>query len=159
MFSFMKKRMGISTKKLKFFEETQEIWEKFNKLHNRVYFAKLSLKSLLDIKDEIKLQEMPPMLMKYCKLKGTYQMTEVLKSNTIIIKEDALFIEKTIATLEEQFGLEKKIFQIPNIDDSKGYKRKCDQFKKWPIIPFFNFFEEITSRTTKNTFLRLRYLH
>ena len=77
MISFMKKVMGKDTKKLEFLEETQEMWNKYEDIHKRMYSVKLRLKPLLNMKDEIKLKEMPPMLKKYCKLKGSYQMIEV----------------------------------------------------------------------------------
>ena len=67
MFSFKKKKMEKDAKKLKLIEETQEMWDKFQNVHNKVYSVKLSLKSLLNVKKEIKSKEMPLMLSKYCK--------------------------------------------------------------------------------------------
>ena len=41
MFSFKKKKMEKDAKKMK---ETQELWDKFQNIHNKVYSVKLSLK-------------------------------------------------------------------------------------------------------------------
>ena len=64
MFSFKKKKMEKDAKKMK---ETQELWDKFQNIHNKVYSVKLSLKSLLNVEEEIKSKDMPLMLYKYCK--------------------------------------------------------------------------------------------
>ena len=70
MFSFKKKKMEKDAKKMKLIKETQELWDKFQNVHNKVYSVKLSLKSLLNVKKEIKSKEMPQMLSKYCKKRG-----------------------------------------------------------------------------------------
>ena len=50
MFSFKKRKMEKDAKKIK---EAQELWDKFQNVHNKVYSVKLSLKSLLNVKKEI----------------------------------------------------------------------------------------------------------
>ena len=129
MFSFIEKRKKKNAKKLKLIEETQELWAKFRNIHNKVYSIKLSLKNLRNMEEEIRVQEMPPMLYNYCKRKGTNQMVKVLKPNMATLKEDAVYIQKSIAILESSFGVEKKNFELPNLDDGTGYKTKCNQFE------------------------------
>lgn len=58
MFSSKKKAMKKEVKKLHMIKETQYILDKFQNVHNKVYSVKLSLTSLIDMKEEIKLQEM-----------------------------------------------------------------------------------------------------
>ena len=84
------------------------------------YSIKLSLNSLSDVNEELKLQEMPPLLYKYCKRQGTNDMLKALKPNILKIKEDALSIEQSLQNVRTQFGLEKKVFEMPNFDDIKG---------------------------------------
>ena len=129
MFSFIEKRKKKNAKKLKLIEETQELWAKFKNIHNKVYSIKLSLKALRNVDEEIRLQEMPPMLYNYCKHKGTNQMVKVLKPNMARIKEDALYIQQSIGSLELLFTVEKKTFEMPNLDDGAGYKTKCNEFE------------------------------
>ena len=50
MFLFKKKKMEKDAKKMK---ETEELWDKFQNVHNKVYSVKLSLKSYLNVKKEI----------------------------------------------------------------------------------------------------------
>ena len=59
--------MEKDAKKMKLFKETQELWDKYQNVHNKVYSVKLSLKSLLNVEKEIKSKDMPLMLYKYCK--------------------------------------------------------------------------------------------
>ena len=92
MFSSKKKKLEKEAKKLELIKQTQDHWENFQNVHNKVYSVKLSLKSLLNVREEMKLKEMPLMRSKYCKLKGTPDMMKILNSNMIIIKEDALII-------------------------------------------------------------------
>ena len=58
MFSSKKKKLKKEVKQLPMLKETQYIWDKFQNVHNKVYSVKLSLTSLIDMKEEIKLQEM-----------------------------------------------------------------------------------------------------
>ena len=123
MFSFKKKKMEKKAKKIK---ETQELWDKYQNVHNRVYSVKLSLKSLLNVKKEIKSKEMPPILSKSGKQQGTDDIVKILKSELIIIKEDALIIQQSIHIAEALFGLEKKTFEFPNHDKIiKGFNKNC----------------------------------
>ena len=69
MFLSNKKKMKKEAEKLKLSKETQELWDMFKNVHQ-----KLSLKSHLNMKEKIKLQEISPMLAKHCKLKGTFDM-------------------------------------------------------------------------------------
>ena len=62
--------MEKEAKKYKLTNKAHQLWDKFQNVHNKVYSVKLSLKFLLNAKEEIKLREMPLMLPKYCKLKG-----------------------------------------------------------------------------------------
>ena len=121
--------MERDAKKLKLIEDTQKMWEKYQNVHNRIHSIKLSLKSLKKTEEEIKLQKMPPMQYKYFKLKGTFKMVEVQKSNLKIFQEDALSIQESIGIAETQFGVEKKTFELPKLDDGVGLKGKCDQFE------------------------------
>ena len=91
MFSSKKKKLEKEAQKLKLIKETQDHWENFQNVHNKVYSEQLSLKSLLNVKEEMKLREMPLMRSKHCKLKETPDMMKILNSNIIIIKEDALY--------------------------------------------------------------------
>ena len=114
MFLFRKiqnKKMERDAKKLKLVEDTQKMWEKYQNVHNRIHSIKLSFKSLIKMEKEIKLQKMPPMQYKYFKMKGTFKMVEVQKSNITIFKDDALFIQKSIGMAETQFGIEKKLLK------------------------------------------------
>ena len=128
MFSFKKKKMEKDAKKLELIKETQEMWDKFQNVHNKVYSVKLSLKSLLNVKKEIKSKEMPLMLSKYCKKRGLNAKVKILKSQLILIKEDALIIQQSIETEEALLGLEKKTFEFPNLNDI-GFNKKCNQFE------------------------------
>ena len=121
--------MERDAKKLKLIEDTQKMWEKYQNVHNRIHSIKLSFKSLIKMEKEIKLQKMPPMQYKYFKMKGTFKMVEVQKSNITIFKDDALFIQKSIGMAETQFGIEKKTFEVPKLDDGVGLKGKCGQFE------------------------------
>ena len=93
MFSFKKKKVEKDAKKMKLIKETQELCDKFQNVHNKVYSVKLSLKSLLNAKEEIKVKEMPLMRSKYLKQKGLNDTVKILKSQLIIIKEDALMMQ------------------------------------------------------------------
>ena len=68
------------------------------------------------------------MLSKYCKQKGLGDKVKILKSQLIIIKEDALIIQQSIETAEALLGLDKKTFEFPNLND-KGFTKKCNQFE------------------------------
>ena len=105
MFSFKKRKMEKDAKKIK---EAQELWDKFQNIHNKVYSVKLSLKSLVNVKKEIESKEMPPMLSKSGKKRGTNEKAKILKSQLIIIKKDALIIQQSIETEEALLGLEKR---------------------------------------------------
>ena len=129
MFLFKKKKTEKDAQKLKLVEDTQQAWGKFGNVHSKIHSLKLSLKSLRNVEEDIKLQKMPPIQYKYFKLKGTLKMAEVLKSNITIFKEDSLFIQHSIGIVEEKFGVEKKIFEVPNIDDGLAPKSKCKQFE------------------------------
>ena len=120
--------MEKDAKKLELIKETQEMWDKFQNVHNKVYSVKLSLKSLLNVKKEIKSKEMPLMLSKYCKKRGLNAKVKILKSQLILIKEDALIIQQSIETEEALLGLEKKTFEFPNLNDI-GFNKKCNQFE------------------------------
>ena len=125
MFSFKKKKMPKNAKKIK---ETKELWDKFQNVHNKVYSVKLSLKSLLNTKKEIRSKEMPPMLSKSGKQRRTNERVKILKSQLIIIKEDALIIQQSIEIEEALLGLEKKTFEFPNLN-VLGLNKKCKQFE------------------------------
>ena len=47
-------------------------------------------------------------------------MANFLQPDLITIKEDALFIQHSIWTIEAMFRLEKKNFKIPNLDVDEG---------------------------------------
>ena len=104
--------MEKDAQKLQLIKDTQELWDQFQDVHNNVYSVKLILGSLIHMKEDIKLQVMPPMLYKYCKLRGTFDMVTVLNSNLAIIKEDTLSIQQSIGIVEGIFGLEKKDIHI-----------------------------------------------
>ena len=125
MFSFKKKKMEKAARKNK---EAQELWDKFQNVHNKVYSVKLSLKSLLNVKRETESKEMPPMLSKSGKQRRTNDKVKILKSQLILIKEDALIIQQSIETAEAQLGLEEKTFKFPNLADI-GLTKKCNQFE------------------------------
>jgi hypothetical protein len=82
------------------------------------------------MRKEIKLQDMPLMRAKYCKMKGTYHMIDILKSNISTIRDDALSIQQSIENEETLLGLDKKKFKLPpNLDDDKDFNIKCNQFE------------------------------
>ena len=64
MFSFKKQKMEKEARKYKLSKEAHQLWDKFQNVHNKVYAVMLNLKSLLNVKEEIKSREM---LSKYCK--------------------------------------------------------------------------------------------
>ena len=107
--------MEKETKKYEKSKEAHQIWDKFQNVHNKVYTVKLDLKSLLNVKEEIKSREMPLLLYKYCKQKGTQEAIKILKSNMIIINEDALIIHQSIKNAQAVLGLEEKTFEFPNL--------------------------------------------
>ena len=125
MFSFKKRKMEKDAKKTK---KAQELWDKFQNVHNKVYSVKLSLKSLLNVKRETESKEMPPMLSKSGKQRRTNDRVKILNSQLIIIKEDALTIQQSIETEEALLGIEKKTFKFPNLN-AIGFNKKCNQFE------------------------------
>jgi hypothetical protein len=52
MFSSKKRKMEKDAKKLELIKKTQDHWEKFQNVHNKVYSVRLSLKSLLNAKEK-----------------------------------------------------------------------------------------------------------
>ena len=70
---------------------------------------------------------MPPVLSKSGKQRRTNDKVKILKSQLIIIKEDALIIQQSIQNAEAMLGLEEKTFEFPNLDDI-GLNKKCIQF-------------------------------
>ena len=129
MFLSKKKRIEKEALKLENRKNTENIWDQFENVHQMTYSIKLSLNSLSDVNKDVKLQEMPPLLYKYCKRQGTNDMLKALKPNILKIKEDALSIEQSLQNVRIQFGLEKKVFEMPNFDDIKGVRQKCNQCK------------------------------
>ena len=129
MFLSKKKRIEKEALKLEIRKNTENIWDQFENVHQMTYSIKLSLNSLSDVNEDVKLQEMPPLLYKYCKRQGTNDMLKALKPNILKIKEDALSIEQSLQNVRIQFGLEKKVFEMPNFDDIKGVRQKCNQCK------------------------------
>ena len=124
--------MEKAAKKLQLIPYTQELWDKFQSVHNKIYSVKTSLKPLFNIKKEIKLQEMPELFFKYCKLNGTNAMIKILKPQLKNMEEELhthSFINQLIRTLEGLFGLENKKFELQDMDRSKGYKTSCTQFE------------------------------
>ena len=80
------------------------------------------------MKKEIESKEMPPILSKSGKQRVTDDKVKILKSQLIIIKEDALISQQSIQNAEAMLGLEEKTFEFPNLDDI-GLNKKCKQFE------------------------------
>ena len=113
--------MEKEAKKLQLVKDTHELWDKLKNVLNDLYCIKQSLNPLMNTNEEIILKEMPPILYKYFKNKGTNDMIQTLNPIISIIKTDALMVQKAIWTLEERFGLEKKTFDMPNLDFGKDF--------------------------------------
>ena len=111
MFS-KKTKMEKDEKKLQLVKDTHNLWDKLKNVLNDLYCIKQSLNPLMNTNEEIILKEMPPILYKYFKNKGTNDMIQTLNPIISMIKTDALMVQKAIWTLEERFGLEKKTFDV-----------------------------------------------
>ena len=123
--------MEKEAKKLQLVKDTHELWDKLKKVLNDLYCIKQSLSPLMNTNDEIILQEMPPMEYKYFKNKGTNDMIETLNPIISIIKTDVLMVQKAIWNLEQQFDLEKKTFEVPNLDFGKEFFAR---YKKLELV-------------------------
>ena len=132
MFVSQRKKREKAAKKLKLFFDILELWDKFQRVHYKIYSVKTSLTPLFNTNEEIRLQVMPEMLYKYCKLNGINAMIKILKPQLKIMEEEIQtqsFIQQKIRILEGLFGIEKKNFELPNMDYSKGYITRCTQFE------------------------------
>ena len=132
MFVSKRKKREKAAKKLQLFLDALEIWDKFQSVHIKIYSVKTSLTPLFNTNEEIRIHYMPELLYKYCKLNGINAMIKILKPQLKIMEEEIQtqsFIQQSIRTLEGLFGLEKKNFELPNMDCSKGYIARCTQFE------------------------------
>ena len=132
MFVSKRKKREKADKKLKLFLDALEIWDKFQSVHIKIYSVKTSLTPLFNTNEEIRIHYMPELLYKYCKLNGINAMIKILKPQLKIMEEEIQtqsFIQQSIRTLEGLIGLEKKNFELPNMDCNKGYLVRCTQFE------------------------------